>query len=112
MSPCSWSAPDGHGMESCGEQGEVEAAVGLGTEGKLKSGVSTGWVTWGAGPPEGVEACSVANRSTGCVATGRLQPAVSIEISKVSRIFLFRFMFGLDGFQVTLFAGQDFCAET
>jgi hypothetical protein len=104
MCPCGWSAPDGEGTEVpvTGESGPGVA------EGKLKLVVATGWVGCGV-TLEGVEAWSVANRSTGWVETGRLHPVVNARISKIPGILLR--MVGLDGFKVALLTGQDFCAE-
>jgi hypothetical protein len=103
--PWGWSALDGEGTEV------PEAEVGPGVaEGKLKLVVATGgWVGCGV-TFEGVEACSVANRSTGSVETGRLHPAIKAKISKIPRILLW--MVGRDGFKVALLTGQDFSAET
>lgn len=55
---------------------------------------------------EGVEACSVANRSgVGLEAAGMLQPAVSAKMSNV-KMNLVLYTFSLDGFKVTLLACQ------
>jgi hypothetical protein len=77
--------------------------------GKLKLGVAaTGWVGCGV-KLEGVEACSVASKSTGGVEAGRLHPAVKVRINKIHSILLC--MFGFDGFKVALLTFQDFCTE-
>ena len=59
---------------------------------------------------EGVEACSVANRSTAGVEAGRLHPVIKVRINKIHSILLC--MLGFDGFKVALLTAQDLCAET
>ena len=76
--------------------------------GKLKSGVAPGCVGWSV-TFEGVEACIVANRSTGGVETGLLHPAVQVQINNVKRIFLFTFR--LNGFKVALLTSQNLDAK-
>ena len=54
-----WSDDDGEGTDVCAESGK---AVGMDVE-KLKSGVAIGSTGAGDENDEGVNACSVANRS-------------------------------------------------
>ena len=94
-------------MEVCAE---ADMDVGVTVE-KLNAGVAFGCVVWGEVRMEGVEACSVANRSgVGVEAAGMLHPAVSVQMSNVKMNFVL-FMFGLDGFKVTLLACQNFRAK-
>ena len=65
MCPGGWSPVEGAGMDVCAVFG-VESEVGEGTWVKpLNTGVLIDSVTAGEEYPEGVEACSVANRSGG-----------------------------------------------
>jgi len=59
---------------------------------------------------EGVEACSVANRSGVGLEARILHPPVSVQMSNVKMNFVLC-MFGLDGFKVTLLACQNFRAK-
>jgi hypothetical protein len=88
---------------------EAEMAVGTAVE-KLNAGVAIGCVASGASTNEGVEACSVANRSGVGVEAGRLHPAVKAHISNVKINFVL-WMFSFNGFKVALLACQNFCAE-
>ena len=95
-------------MEVCAE---ADMDVGVTVE-KLNAGVAFGCVVWGEVRMEGVEACSVANRSgVGVEAAGMLHPAVSVQMSNVKMNFVL-FMFGLNGFKVALLACQNFGTNT
>ena len=59
---------------------------------------------------EGVEAWSVANRSTAGVEAGRLHPAISVKRSNVKMNFVL-FIFSFNGFKVALLACQNFGAD-
>ena len=94
-------------MEVCAE---ADMDVGVTVE-KLNAGVAFGCVVWGEVRMEGVEACSVANRSgVGVEAVDILHPAVSVKMSNV-KMNLVLFMFSLNGFKVALLACQNFCAN-
>jgi len=58
--PVNRSDEDGGGIELCPD--DVDKVEGTSVE-KLKSGVAPGWVAAGDENEEGVEACSVVNRS-------------------------------------------------
>lgn len=79
MCPAGWSDEEGEGTDVCAE--DVDKAVGTGVE-KLKSGVAISWVAAGDKNEEGVEACSVANRSgVGVEAEPRrLHPRMKISV--------------------------------
>lgn len=79
-------------MEVCAED---ELDVGVMVE-KLKAGVAIGCVACGEAKFEGVEACSVANRS-GVVLedAGLLHPAVSVKMNNV-KMSLVLLRFGFD----------------
>jgi len=93
-------------MEVCAEP---DIDVGVIVE-KLKAGVAIGCVAWGEVMIEGVEACSVANRSGVALETDMLQLVVNTKVSNV-KMNLVLFMFRLNGFKVALLAGQNFCAD-
>lgn len=87
-------------MEVCAD--EVGTFVETGVE-KLKSGVAIGWVAAGDEKEEGVEACSVANRSgVGEEAELRkLHPRIKVTVIIVHSS-LPLFMLQLDRFKIEL----------
>ena len=100
--PVSWSDADGGEINVCpddvGEAGERGA-------GKLKSGVVISWVVAGDESEEGVEACSVANKSSvGLEAELRkLHPRMKVTV-RIIHSGLALFMFQLDQFKIELLA--------
>lgn len=78
-------------MDVCPVEG---TKVGLGVD-KSKAGVAIDSVSAGESPPEGVEACSVANRSgVEGEAMGLLQPITkrkSEMVKRTFRLFIIRF---------------------
>ena len=81
---------------------EDAAAVG---DAKLKAGVAKSCVTAGGVNPEGVDACSVANKSGVDVdPPGMLHPA-----SRMIRIVIRDFLF--NRFKIKLLAAQNLCSE-
>ena len=75
---------------------------------KLKMGVANGCVAWGEVMIEGVEACSVANRSGVGAEADMLQPAVNTQMSNVKMNLV---LFGFNGFKGALLACQYFRAN-
>ena len=72
--PVGWSDEEGEGMGVCAESGK---AVGIGVE-KLKSGDAIGSTGAGDENEEGVNACSVANKSgVGVAADGKRHPVIN-----------------------------------
>ncbi len=92
--PVSWSDADGGEIDICPD--DVGEAGEMGVE-KLKSGVVISWVAAGDESEEGVEACSVANRSgVGAEAELRkLHPRMKVTVMIVHSS-LALFMFQLD----------------
>lgn len=95
MCPLGWSDADGDGIEVCAEE-EMEVGV---TVARLKAGVKIGCVAWGEVRMEGVEACSVANRSGVGLEARILHPTVSVQMSNVKMDFVLG-MFGLDRLKI------------
>lgn len=81
MCPVSWSAADGEGMEF--GAADVDTVGGTNV-GKLKSGVSAESVAIGDEKDEGVEACSVANRSGVGEEAGLKSPHPSIKTRAIT----------------------------
>ncbi len=104
--PLGWSEVEGDGTDVCAE---ADAGVDVTVE-KLKIGVANGCVAWGEVMIEGVEACSVANRSGVGAEADMLQPAVNAQMSNV-KMNLVLFMFRLNGFKGTFLACQNLCAN-
>ena len=100
MCPVSWSDDEGNGIDDCPD--DVAEAGETGVE-KLKSGVAPGWVAAGDENEDGVEACSVANRSgVGEEAELRkLHPRIKVTVMIVHNS-LPLFMFQLDRFKIEL----------
>jgi hypothetical protein len=74
MRPVGWSAEEGGGMDVGTEPGtafDVGDATGVNP---LNIGVAIASVGAGVGPPKGVDACSVANRSEVGAAAGPTSP--------------------------------------
>ena len=110
MCPVNWSAGEGEGIDSRAE--DVDRVGGMGV-GKLRSGVAISSVVAGDEKEEGVEACSVANRSGVGVETGlkSLHPSI-----KTSRITIHRnlvlFIIRLDRFKIEFLPCEYFRAHT
>lgn len=96
--PVGWSDDEGEGMGVCAEPGFEVFDVGDGTGvKKLKTGVVIASVTAGEENPEGVDACSVANRSGVGEEAGLISPHPRMKNSAaVSQMSLLLFMIQFD----------------
>jgi hypothetical protein len=86
-------------MDVTAESG-LEVGVGTGVK-MLNTGVATPSVNPGEEPPEGVDACSVANRSGVGEVDGVTRPHPSIrKRAAVIQRYLVFFIFEFDGFKI------------
>jgi len=113
--PPGWSEEEGDGTEVAAESGLEGLVVGDGMDvNALKTG-AVGVVSppTGEAYPDGVEACSVANRSEFGVAgaVNRPQP-ITKNKAAASHNILFFFRNQFDGFKIEFLTRQNFCAVT
>src|SRR5215216_822954 len=109
--PVGWSEEDGDGME-VREELKFVVGEGIGVNELNTEDVPTS-VTTGEEKPEGVDACSVANRSLFGEDVGASSPHPSTKNSAiVIQISLFLTMIQLNGFKIEFLPCQNFCAET